>query len=978
MLTSKSFVKKTKRGSVIKVVREHYLRDDIWCGSEVCDICLQEAPVLERHPQIDSDLCDFPHYVLPDTNVLLHQIDILEDNIIKNVILLQTVQQEAKHRSLPVHKRMRDIIANTDKKFYVFTNEHHKETYSERKPGESPNDYSDRLIRQAAKWYKDHLERARKQGSKVTDGDDESGVSVVLLTNDMANRDKAREDGMLAYTVHEYVKSLIAKPELIDRLAQITSAENERKKRDSDISSDGGRKVLFPEHMSATQLQSAVKNGTVKQGTFHASSENFREGHVSIHGEEQMIFIKGLANQNRAVNGDIVAIVILPKHQWTCPSSVVAVDKADKEEEGEKDFEEGENSDSSRPANSQPTGKVVGIVKRNWRPYCGVLQPSNNMEGTRHLFMAAEKKIPKIRIETRQAASLQGQRIIVSIDSWPRNSRYPMGHFVRLLGEIGDRDTENEVLLLEHDVPHLPFSESVLSFLPKMPWGITEEDVKVREDLRHLDICSVDPPGCTDIDDALHCRELDNGNLEVGVHIADVTHFIRPGNALDDEAFNRGTTVYLVDKRIDMVPELLSSNLCSLRGNEERFAFTCIWEVTHKAEIVSTRFTKSIICSRAAFTYEEAQLRIDDKSMNDNVTLGLRGLNRLAKILKQKRLDNGALVLASPEIRFSMDSETHDPIEVQQKEMRETNSMVEEFMLLANISVAKKIHEEFPQCATLRRHPTPSPSSYEPVIKAALAKGVELEVDSGHALAQSLDKAVIPDEPFFNNLLRMMTTRCMTQALYFSSGTLPFEDFFHYGLAAPIYTHFTSPIRRYSDILVHRALAVAIHADQSYPSLLDKQNVQTMCNHMNIRHRMAQYAGRASVALHTQIFLKDKILDEEGFIIFVRKNAVQVFIPKYGFEGTLFLRGPDKDKDGLFKYNEEECTQSAGNVTLRGFDKVRVQISAETSNIQHQKLRMKLVEPKVSGFSVDPQPAEPTREVESQPPPTKKQRRGGP
>ncbi|XP_022091521.1 exosome complex exonuclease RRP44-like [Acanthaster planci] len=971
MLTSKSFVKKTKKGSVIKVVREHYLRDDIWCGSELCEICLQKSPILERHPQIDSDLCDFPHYVLPDTNVLLHQIDILEDNIIKNVVVLQTVQQEAKHRSLPVHKRMRDLIANADKKFYVFTNEHHRETYSERKPGETPNDYSDRLIRRAAKWYRDHLQLARRQESKVSSGEDRD-VSIVLLTNDLSNRDKAREDGMLAYTVHEYVKSLTAKPELIDRLAQIASAERERKQRDADISTDGGRKVLFPEHMSTSQLQSAIKKGKIKQGTFHASSENFREGHVSIHGEEQMIFIKGLANQNRAVNGDVVAIEILPKQQWACPSSIVAVDNAKKEEEGEKDFEENE-SVSSQPTNSQPSGKVVGIVKRNWRPYCGVLQPSNNTEGTRHLFMAAEKKIPKIRIETRQAASLQGQRIIVSIDSWPRNSRYPMGHFVRLLGEIGDRDTENEVLLLEHDVPHQPFSEAVLSFLPKMPWGITEEDVKVREDLRHLDICSVDPPGCTDIDDALHCREISNGNLEVGVHIADVTHFIRPGNALDDEAFNRGTTVYLVDKRIDMVPELLSSNLCSLRGNEVRFAFTCIWEMTPKAEIVNTRFTKSIIRSRAAFTYEEAQLRIDDKSMNDSITLGLRGLNRLAKILKQKRLDNGALVLASPEIRFSMDSETHDPIEVQQKELRETNSMVEEFMLLANISVAKQIFEEFPQCACLRRHPTPAPSSYEPVIKAALAKGVKLEVDNGFALARSLDKAVLSDEPFFNTLLRMMTTRCMTQALYFSSGTLPYEDFFHYGLAAPIYTHFTSPIRRYSDILVHRALAVAIHADQSYPSLLDKQKVQTMCNHLNIRHRMAQYAGRASVALHTQIFLKEKVLDEEGYIIFVRKNAVQVFIPKYGFEGTLFLKGPDKDKDGIFHYNEEECTQSAGAVTLRGFDKVRVQISAETSNIQHQRLRLKLVEPKVPGFSVDPLP-QTAEEAESQPPPSKKPR----
>uniref|UniRef100_A0AAJ7SKI2 Exosome complex exonuclease RRP44-like n=1 Tax=Petromyzon marinus TaxID=7757 RepID=A0AAJ7SKI2_PETMA len=171
-----------------------------------------------------------------------------------------------------------------------------------------------------------------------------------------------------------------------------------------------------------------------------------------------------------------------------------------------------------------------------------------------------------------------------------RHSCYPNGHFVRSLGECGDKETETEVLLLEHDVPHQPFSQAVLACLPPPTFSITAEDQAGREDLRALSICSVDPPGCTDIDDALHCKPLDNGNTEVGVHIADVSYFIRPGNALDEEASLRGTTVYLCEKRIDMVPELLSSNLCSLRSNVDRLAFSCIWEMTPKAEIVSTRF----------------------------------------------------------------------------------------------------------------------------------------------------------------------------------------------------------------------------------------------------------------------------------------------------------------------------------------------------------------------------------------------------
>ncbi|KAK6039264.1 RNB-like protein, partial [Cooperia oncophora] len=201
----------------------------------------------------------------------------------------------------------------------------------------------------------------------------------------------------------------------------------------------------------------------------------------------------------------------------------------------------------------------------------------------------------------------------------------------------------------------------------------------------------VDPLGCTDIDDALHCRPLDNGLLEVGVHIADVTHFVRAGTAIDDEAASRATTVYLCDRRIDMLPERLSSNLCSLRGGEERYAFSVIWTMTSEAEVLDTKYHKSLICSRAALTYEKAQEFIDDPNLNDDVTLGLRGLMRLSKILNKRRTANGALTLASSEVRFDMDWETRTPKAVQEKKHLDTHSMVEEFMLLANISVAEKV-----------------------------------------------------------------------------------------------------------------------------------------------------------------------------------------------------------------------------------------------------------------------------------------------
>ncbi|XP_061223751.1 exosome complex exonuclease RRP44 [Neopsephotus bourkii] len=962
MQTSRTFVKRTRAGAVVKVVREHYLRDDIPCGAAACRLCpprpdataTAPAPSLEARPGgAASSLCPGPHYLLPDTNVLLHQIDILEDPVIKNVIVLQTVLQEVRNRSIPVYKRIRDVIQTPEKHFYSFTNEHHRETYIEQKKGETSNDRNDRAIRVAVKWYGEHLKKI----------EDEEKTQVIFLTNDRINKEKALEEGITAYTCEEYIKSLVANPELVDRLACVSDEGKEIE----------NGKIIFPEHIPLSKLQQGIKSGNYLQGTYRASRDNYLEATVWVHGdaEEKEIIIQGLKHLNRAVHEDIVAVELLPKNEWVALSSVVLQDDGQDEDDVEIE-EEKENILKTSVSKDmlRPTGKVVGIIKRNWRPLCGMLSKSEIKEARRHLFTPADRRIPRIRIETRQADKLEGQRIIVAIDGWPRNSRYPNGHFVKNLGSAGDKETETEVLLLEHDVPHQPFSQVVLSCLPKMPWSITEQDMLHREDLRHLCICSVDPPGCTDIDDALHCREIENGNIEVGVHIADVSHFIRPGNALDEESVKRGTTVYLCEKRIDMVPELLSSNLCSLRSDVDRLAFSCIWEMNHKAEILKTRFTKSVIRSKASLTYAEAQMRIDSATMNDDITTSLRKLNKLAKIMKKRRIDNGALTLSSPEVRFHMDSETHDPIDLQTKELKETNSMVEEFMLLANISVAQKIHSEFPEFALLRKHPAPPPSNYDILVKAAKSKNLEIKTDSAKALAESLDKAESPTFPYLNTLLRILTTRCMMQAVYFCSGMD--NDFHHYGLASPIYTHFTSPIRRYADIIVHRLLAVAIGADDTYPELRDKHKIADMCKNLNYRHKMAQYAQRASVAFHTQLFFKSKgVVNEDAYILFVRKNAIVVLIPKYGLEGTVFFEEKGKPTPRL-EYNNEVPSLTVEDTTLCVFDKVKVNIMLDASNIQHQKIQMVLVEPKIQGNDV---PANLSTETTSNNEPEKKKRK---
>ncbi|XP_077277827.1 exosome complex exonuclease RRP44-like protein Dis3 [Temnothorax americanus] len=942
MLTTKIFFRKTKGGKIFKTVREHYLRDDIYCGFKRCTKCKarpRDMVLEEEDAGAKSFLILSPYFLVLDTNIILDQIDILEEDVITNVIILQTVLEEIRHKSSTVYKKLKAIIGNPTRKFFVFINEHHRETYIEREPGEKVNDRNDRAIRVAVKWYDTHLN---------SDGDN---VKVILLTDDVENRTRAAEEGLFVVSMEDYVASLENSSFLLDKLC----------KRSYTLDIQGPE--LFPCHLAPTEMHDGIASGKLLQGTFLASRENFLEGNVNVEGREKPIFVQGRSHLNRAVDGDIVAVEILPEDQWSSPSEIVLQDEqgadADDVAEDEKILRK---QSSSKMQEKIPTGKIVGIIRRKWRQYCGILQPSAIKENVRHLFVPAERKVPKIRIETRQAEILSKQRIIVALDSWPRNSRYPLGHFVRALGNIGDKETENEVLLLEHDVPHSRFSDAVLSFLPKLPWIITEADVAQREDLRHLDICSVDPPGCTDIDDALHCRSLPNGNFDVGVHIADVSHFIRPGTALDKEAALRATTVYLVDKRIDMVPELLSSNLCSLRGEEERFAFSCIWEIDRDANIIDTRFCKSIICSRQAMTYEEAQLKIDDATQRDAIAVSLRGLNQLAKKLKKKRLENGALTLASPEIRFQVDSETHDPIDVEAKKLRETNSMVEEFMLLANISVAEKILAEFPECAMLRRHPEPPQSNFEPLIKAAKNQGFTINTNTGKELARSLEETKKESNPYFNTMLKILATRCMLQAVYFISGMHQPEEFKHYGLACPIYTHFTSPIRRYADIIVHRLLAVCIGADATYPELLDKKKNHLLCHNLNYRNRMAQYAGRASVALHTHIFFRNKVQDEEGYILFVRKNALQVLIPKYGLEGTVYLNSASSSV--TFTYNSDDQSQTCGEVVFRAFDPIVVQMSLDRSNVQHERLFFKLVKPEIPDFSVPPLNIETTSATE--------------
>ncbi|KAK9235831.1 hypothetical protein V1525DRAFT_408814, partial [Lipomyces kononenkoae] len=949
-LSQKIFVR-SRKGKATKIVQEHYLRTDIPCSSQLCPTCALNPPKdssgTSRPFVLSSDPPSVkswgPHYLVPDTNIYMKAMDLLEHfAAFYDVIVLQTALDELRNLSLPLYNRLRALTRSQEKRFYVFHNEFRQETFVQRLEGETINDQNDRAIRNACVWYSVHLQEA-------VAGTGRSAPTILLLSEDKDNIRKSKELGIACATLETYVKELPQADTLLDMIVV-----------EGDEDASGPNRYSYAEYYSTSRIQGGVKEGLLHQGILNINQYNFLEGSVPVAGFERPLLILGRESINRAMHGDVVVIEVLPREQWKQPSTkIVEEETVSKNDNPEDDAQENvvtaqerrvlieaarQAQHSSAEFRVQPTAKVVGIVKRNWRSYVGHIDASSvpadaaNARRQSSVFLIPMNKcIPKIRLRTRQAINLLGKRVLAAVDSWEPTSRYPEGHFVRTLGDIESKDAETEALLLEYDVQYHQFTQTVLDCLPKeghnwrVPADSSDPLWKGRQDLRELLVCSIDPPGCQDIDDALHARVLPNGNFEVGVHIADVSHFVKPDTAMDNEAASRGTTVYLVDKRIDMLPVLLGTDLCSLKPYVERFAFSAIWEMTPEAEIVNTSFTKSVIRSKEAFSYEQAQLRIDDKSINDDLTQGMRILLKLSKILKQKRMDAGALNLASPEVKVQTESETSDPMEVGVKQLYETNSLVEEFMLLANISVAAKIYDSFPQSAMLRRHAPPPATNFEVLAdQLRVCKAMTLRCDSSRALADSLDECVDPDEPYLNTLIRIMATRCMLAAEYFCSGTMTYSEFSHYGLASPIYTHWTSPIRRYADVVAHRQLAAAITYETLHPSLRDKPKLQRICQNINQRHRNAQFAGRASIEYYVGQALKSREIDAEGYVMKVFSNGFIVFVPQFGVEGPIHLRDIGNPEPPC-NFDEERYTlifhkDTDKETRLQMFDRVVVRV----------------------------------------------------
>ena len=911
--STKVSYKRTRRGKVRKTVRPFYFRDDISCGFRDCSICTSKD-IADTVCVLDSG----KPIIVIDCDTSLNQIDfVLQDASLSNCVICYTAINYVRNTSVAKSEKLRAICSKSasndsnSRSFYAFANEFVADTFvrfSQIETDASERDF--RAILTTCKWYTSHL-------SVPVD-------RVILLTNNEQSRDFARSEGVSSLTAWEFADSVRKEFPLAGEALAAPCG-----KAEPGTETD----FVYEPHLSLAQINDGLRDGKLLQGILRMAMGTATRATVSE------LEIVGKLDLNRAFDGDVVAVEVLGY------SEAALLEIPDEESFEEIPLESAVESFAERildekiqfSSNYSKRARVVGIIKRNWKEYSGTLRTEDGDESREdRMFVPTDPRIPFIRIRTRNSSNLSGKRIVAVVDSWERNSRSPSGHWVSILGKAGDRDTESDVILREHDVITRPFSKAVLECLPSEGFKPGPSEVQGRIDLRGIPVCSIDPPGCKDIDDALSCELLENGNFRVGVHIADVTHFVKPGTAIDREASERCTTVYLVEKRTDMLPGLLTADLCSLRQKVDRLCFSVVWEMTASGDIVSTQFHKAIINSEASLTYAAAQHRIEDQKDTSPLTISIRNLNLLAKRIRQSRMSRGALELASQEVRFELDNETRDPTDVVVYKSLDTNKLVEEFMVLANQSVARQILSQFPSTSVLRRHPPPREQQLS-ALKSVLEKHgfEEFKFGTNKELAESLAKINRAKDPYFNRLIRIMTTRCMNQASYFCTGDIDPGSYWHYGLAMDLYTHFTSPIRRYADVLTHRLLAASLGLEKVPDSLQTKIAIHNQCDTMNIKHKLAQLAGRASAELHIYLYFK-RIGQQECDSIITRirltkggKVALHVLSSRYGVEGVVTI-----PSGWAFDETRETATDISEGTSLAVFDHVMVKIRADDTNFR--------------------------------------------
>lgn len=559
----------------------------------------------------------------------------------------------------------------------------------------------------------------------------------------------------------------------------------------------------------------------------------------------------------------------------------------------------------NRRSSRKPEAEILEILERHKTEFVGVIDIQKNFAfvTTANAKMYTDIFIPKNKIGDAE----HGDVVLVTLEDWPKKADSPFGSVIKVLGKPGEHNTEIHAILAEYGLPY-DFPIEVEAYANKIDTSITEEEIKKRRDMRDVLTFTIDPKDAKDFDDALSFQVLENGNYEIGVHIADVSHYLQEGTILDDEAYKRATSVYLVDRVVPMLPEVLSNFACSLRPHEEKYTFSAVFQLNNKAEVLDAWFGRTVTYSDQRFAYEEAQSIIETKSDVIPAEISLTGseyivpkpivdatlkMDELAKILRRKRMAAGAISFDKVEVKFNL-NEDAEPIGVYFKQSKDANHLIEEFMLLANRKVAEFIGKQ-KKTFIYRIHDEPNEDkliNLQTVIaKFGYSINFKSKKDISNSLNNLLSEVVGRKE---QNLVDTLTIRSMSKAAYST------ENIGHYGLAFDYYSHFTSPIRRYPDVMAHRLLQYYIDGGKS----VSEEEYEEKCQHSSQMEALAAQAERDSVKYMQVKYMQDH-KDEEflGVISGVTEWGIYVEIIENKCEGMVRIR---EIKDDYYTFDDKQ------------------------------------------------------------------------
>ena len=559
----------------------------------------------------------------------------------------------------------------------------------------------------------------------------------------------------------------------------------------------------------------------------------------------------------------------------------------------------------NRRSSRKPEAEVLEILERKKSEFVGVIDIQKNFAfvTTANAKMYTDIFIPKNKIGEAE----HGDVVLVTLEDWPKKADSPFGSVIKVLGKPGEHNTEIHAILAEYGLPY-DFPIEVEAYANKIDTSITEEEIKKRRDMRDVLTFTIDPKDAKDFDDALSFQVLENGNYEIGVHIADVSHYLQEGTILDDEAYKRATSVYLVDRVVPMLPEVLSNFACSLRPHEEKYTFSAVFQLNNKAEVLDAWFGRTVTYSDQRFAYEEAQSIIETKSDVIPAEISLTGseyivpkpiveatlkMDELAKILRRKRMAAGAISFDKVEVKFNLNEEA-EPIGVYFKQSKDANHLIEEFMLLANRKVAEFIGKQ-KKTFIYRIHDEPNEDKLINLQTVIAKFGYSINFKSKKDISNSLNNLLNEVQgKKEQNLVDTLTIRSMSKAAYST------ENIGHYGLAFDYYSHFTSPIRRYPDVMAHRLLQYYIDGGKS----VSEEEYEEKCQHSSQMEALAAQAERDSVKYMQVKYMQDH-KDQEflGVISGVTEWGIYVEIIENKCEGMVRIR---EIKDDYYTFDDKQ------------------------------------------------------------------------